>query len=311
MDRVVAVKIPRKEQLAPQEAEQFLREARAAAQFRHPNIVSVHEVGRDGDTIYIVSDLVRGVTLADWLSGQKPSPREAAQICSQMAEALRHAHEHGVIHRDIKPGNIMLDADGRPHLMDFGLAKGDAGEITMTVDGHVLGTPAYMSPEQAKGESHTVDPRTDIYSLGAMLFQLLTGELPFRGTPRMLLHQVLNDEPRTPRSLNDRVPRDLETICLKAMAKEPDRRYQAAHALADDLNRYLDGKPVLARPSGRAERSWRGCRRNPLVAGLSATVAVVLMLGTVISTYFAVQSDARAAMRSLKSTERMKKPRRH
>ena len=220
LDRIVAVKIPRKEQLDPREAEQFFREARAAAQLRHPHIVSVHEVGRAGDTIYIVADLVQGVTLSDWLSGQRPSPHEAARICLQVAEALHHAHEHGVIHRDLKPSNIMIDADTTPHLMDFGLAKREAGEITMTLDGHVLGTPAYMSPEQARGEGHTVGRRSDIYALGVILFQMLSGELPFRGTPRMLLHQVLNDEPRSPRSLNDRIPRDLETITLKAMAKE-------------------------------------------------------------------------------------------
>ena len=280
LDRTVAVKVPRKGQLTAAETEQFLREARAAAQLQHPHIVSVHEVGRDGDTVYIVSDFVDGLTLSDWLTGQRATPREAADLCATIARALHHAHEHGVIHRDLKPGNVMIDRGGQPHLMDFGLAKREAGEITMTIDGQVLGTPAYMSPEQAVGESHTVDRRTDVYSLGVILFELLTGERPFRGNTRMLMYQLLTTDAPGPRSLNPTIPRDLETICLKCLRKEPDRRYPTAAALADDLQRWLRDEPIQARPVSRAERVWLWCRRRPAVAALLLALIVLSTGGT-------------------------------
>jgi WD40 repeat protein len=283
LDRLVALKLPHAGRLgSPQDRERFLREGRNAARLRHPNIVPVHEVGQHDGLPYLVTDFVAGVTLSDFLTGRRLTFREAAELTAQVADALAYAHGQGVVHRDVKPSNIMLEcppgspALGRPLVLDFGLARRDAGEGTLTAEGEVLGTPAYMSPEQAAGQGHAVDGRSDVYSLGVVLYQLLTGELPFRGNARMLLHQVLHDEPRPPRRLNDQVPRDLETVCLKAMAKLPDRRYPGAEALAGDLRRWLGGEPILARPVSAWERGWRWARRRPAVAGLLAALVLVI-----------------------------------
>jgi len=297
LDRDVALKMPRRGELTPHEAELFFREARAAAQLAHPGIVSVFEVGRDdapggSGSIYLVSELVDGEPLSERMKRGRVTPREAAAIVADVAEALEYAHGRGVIHRDLKPSNIMLDrfatggettrvaaSLGRPRLMDFGLAKRDRGEVTMTVDGQVLGTPAYMSPEQASGQVRWVDRRSDIYSAGVVLFRLLTGELPFRGTATSQIQQRLTDDPPSPRRLDDSVPADLATVCLKCLERDQTRRYASAAELAAEMRRYLAGEPVDARPLSPWGRAGRWARRRPASAAALALAALLAVVG--------------------------------
>jgi serine/threonine protein kinase/ribosomal protein S27E len=279
LDRVVAVKIPRRGQLSSAEIEQFFREARSAAQLRHPHIVPVHEVGRDGETLFIVTDLIRGVTLSDWLTAHRPGAGEVAELCVTITDALAHAHGQGIVHRDLKPSNIMIDEMGEPHLMDFGLAKREIGEITMTVDGQILGTPAYMSPEQAGGAGHWTDRRSDIYSLGVVLFELMTGELPFRGNPQMQIHQRLTEDAPDPRKLNSHIPRDMATICLKCLEREPGRRYATAGELGAEFKHFLRGEPIQARPLSRPARLARWAKRKPMIATTAALILFLAIAG--------------------------------
>lgn len=296
LDRIVAVKIPRDAELSGRgEIERFWREARSVAQLRHPSIVSVHEIGRFRGTPFLVSEFVVGTSLADVIATRRLAAAETAELVAALADALHYAHEMGVVHRDVKPANIMLDEQGAPRLMDFGLARRDAGDATMTMEGQVLGTPGYMSPEQARGESSRVNGRSDVYSLGVILYQLLTGEMPFRGTTPVLLHQLLHDEPKRPRALSRLVPRDLETICLKGMCKEPSGRYETARDMADDLRRFLKNEPIQARPVGGVERLWRWRRRNPALAGMTAAAAILLMALAVGGTFAALRFQQQAA----------------
>ena len=281
LNRIVAVKMILKGTLAREDdVKRFRAEAEAAASLQHPDIVAIHEVGLHEGQHYFSMDFVDGQSLAELPREQPLSARQAAEYVRDAAEAVHYAHQQGTLHRDLKPSNILIDRQGRVRITDFGLAKRIEGNSDLTLTGQILGTPSYMPPEQASGKRSLIGAASDIYSLGAVLYELLTGRPPFRGeSPAETLRQVESLDPVSPRLLNPATPRDLETICLKCLEKEPHKRYGTAELLADDLGRYLRGEPILARPISRVARAWRWCKRNPATSTLMASLLLVFSVG--------------------------------
>ena len=260
--------------------QRFRGEVTAAALLQHPNIVAIHDVGLHDGQHYFTMDYVEGQNLAQLVGNRPLSPAKAARYVRLIAEAIHYAHQQGILHRDLKPSNVLVDASDQPRVTDFGLAKRLDGDASLTLTGQMLGSPNFMPPEQASSQRGKVGRTGDVYGLGAILYYLLTARPPFQAESfESILTQLLNTEPVSPRMLNSSVPRDLETLCVKCLQKEPSRRYQSAQEVADELDRFLRDEPIQARPVTRAERTWRWCRRRPALAGLVAALVLVFLLG--------------------------------
>ncbi len=293
-DRIVALKVMLNiDHARPQELQRFLLEAQAAAQLQHPSIVQVYDVGEVGELPYFTQEFVDGGTLAQRLAKTTMQPAMSASMLLELAEGVSFAHSRGVVHRDLKPSNVLITADGSLKIADFGLARRMEDQTHLTKDGTILGTPSYMAPEQAYGSSHEIGPLSDVYTLGAILYEFLVGRPPFKGaTAWEVIEQVRTVEPVRPSEIERGVPKDLETICLKCLQKEPEKRYSSARELADDLQRYLNNEPILARPIGRIERVVRLCRRHPAEARLIGLVTGLLLMLAIGAVWTALRINA-------------------
>ncbi len=299
LNRPVALKVIRSWLYAePAIAARFRAEAEAAARFAHPNIIHVYEVGEHDGQGFLALEYAAGGSLHAKLAATPQPPRESAEMVESLARAVHYAHGRGIVHRDLKPANVVLTEDGTPKITDFGLAKLLEHDTGMTRTGDVVGTPSYMAPEQARGTPDAISPATDVYALGAILYEMLTGRPPFQGaTPLSTLEQVSDQDPLPPGRLQRHTPRDLETICLKCLEKDCRHRYGSAEGLADDLRRFLDGRPIVARPAPAWELAWKWARRKPAGASAVATAsaAVVLLLAGVALHNAQLADSARTA----------------
>jgi serine/threonine protein kinase len=273
----------------------FLLEAESVAALEHPHIVKVFAFGESGGHPYLAMEYAPNGALSERVPAGGLPAREAAQVVAKLAGAVAHAHSRGVVHRDIKPQNVLIGADNEPRLTDFGLAKVGRADHKLSVTGQVLGTPAYMAPEQAAGKINEVGTAADVYALGAVLYDLCTGRPPFQGDSiAVTLQKVLTEEPDRPRALNPAVPRDVETICLKCLEKDPAKRYATAQELADDLLRWLRNEPIAARPAGALERATKWVKRNKVAALAGAAVTAALLVGTVVRSRSALRRNRSA-----------------
>jgi WD40 repeat protein len=279
----------------PEVGARFLAEARAIARLQHPHVVQIHSIGEADGLPFLELEYVSGGSLDRQLDGIPWTPKCAARLVEQLAGGIAEAHRMGIVHRDLKPGNVLLAGDGAPKIADFGLAKALGSEPGLTRTESILGSPSYMAPEQADGRASRAGPATDIYAVGAILYELLTGRPPFRAATALeTLEQVKAADPVSPSRLVPGLPRDLDTICLKCLSKEPGQRYHTAAELADDLRRVQGGEPIRARRIGGTERAWRWCRRNPTVSGLVGGIVLALTAGTALSTAFAIRAELEA-----------------
>ncbi|WP_161604514.1 WD40 repeat domain-containing serine/threonine-protein kinase [Roseiconus nitratireducens] len=291
LDRQIALKLP---SFKRPDMGNLIREAKTAAKLQHPNIVSIHQVGESAGQVYIVCEYIKGMDLRALLSKGTPPIAQSVELLRGIAKGLQHAHEHNIVHRDMKPGNVLVDDAGTPLVTDFGLAKRIDIDESISSRGRIIGTVMYMAPEQASGDSDQVDRRADLYALGVMMYEMLTGERPYRGNVQAVLHDKVNEDPAPLRRLLPSVPRDLETICLKCLQRSPARRYESAGEFIAELDRYTRGEPIEARPVSSLEYAWRWCTRNRMVSGLAALLFASLIIGLASTTTFWWQATQQA-----------------